>query len=100
MTVFKRSVLGCIGAVVFGAAVAMTLTGAQAHDGRVRSYGLIGGMSAAEVMGAPYYSAYGYNYAAPAYYAPPDGPPPGCVIRNQRLWDGYAWRWRKLRVCH
>ncbi len=107
-SVIDRSVLGCVGAVVFGVAVVAAPTGAQASDGRALAYGIIGGMSAGAVMGgAPYYPgypAYGYNYypsyPAPAYYAAPDGPPPGCVIRQQRVWDGYRTRWRKLRICH
>lgn len=61
---------------------------------------VIGGMSANEILGGsyPYYG----HYAAPAYYGGPAliGPPPGCVIRQQRVWTGYRWSWRKLRVCH
>jgi hypothetical protein len=99
----KRSVMGCIGAVAFGAAVVATSTGAEASDRRTVAAGVIGGMSAAAVMGAPYYPFYGNyypSYPAPVYYAPLDGPPPGCVIRRQRVWDGHRWNWRKLRICH
>ena len=96
----KRSVIGCVGAIAFGTAVVAASTAANAVDRRA----VIGGMSAAVVMGAPYVSAYGYGSypgaAAPVYYGPPLGPPPGCVIRQQRVWDGYRWRWHKLRICH
>lgn len=85
----KRSVAGFVGTIVLGAAVLAGLTEANAVDRR----GLIGGMSAAEVMGVPY-------YPAPVHYEPPAGPPPGCAIRRQRVWDGYRWHWRKLRICH
>lgn len=95
----NRSVTAFVAVVAFGAAGLSGLTEASAYD--YRRTGLIGGMSAAEVMGAPAYG-YGYyaGYPAPAHYAPLDGPPPGCVIRRQRLWDGYGWRWQKLRICH
>lgn len=98
----KRSVAGFVGSIVFGAAV---LAGPNEASASYRgAAGIIGGMSAAAVMGAPYYPAYGYNYypsyPAPVYFVPPDGPPPGCAIRQQRVWDGYRWRWRKLRICH
>jgi hypothetical protein len=95
----NRSVTALFAVVALGAAVLTGLTEASASD--YRRSGLIGGMSAAEVMGAPGYG-YGYypGYPAPAHYARLDGPPPGCVIRRQRLWDGYGWRWHKLRICH
>lgn len=103
----KRSVTGLLGgialaAAVSGAAVLAGLTEANASD-RTVAAGIIGGMSAAAVVGAPYYPSYGNyypSYPAPVYYVPPDGPPPGCVIRGQRAWDGYRWTWRKLRICH
>lgn len=96
----KRSVTGFVGGIVvgsavMGAAVWAGLTEANAVDRR----GLIGGMSASEVVGAPYYG-YDAGHPAPVYYASPGGPPPGCVIRRQRVWTGYYWIWRKLRVCH
>jgi hypothetical protein len=95
----NRSVAAFVAVIAFGATALTGLSEASASD--YRRTGLIGGMSAAEVMGAPAYG-YGYyaGYTAPAYYAPLDGPPPGCVIRRQRLWDGYGWRWQKLRICH
>ena len=106
-TSMKRSFAACLGALTLTAAIAAGPTDANAVDGRALASGVIGGMSAGAVMGAPYYPAYpsyGQNfypsYPAPVYYVPPLGPPPGCVIRQQRVWDGYRWRWRKLRICH
>lgn len=86
----NRLVAGFLGAITLVAAVAVVSVDANALDRRH----VIGGMSANEVMGIP------DHYPAPAYYAAPLGPPPGCVIRQQRVWDGYRWRWRKLRICH
>jgi hypothetical protein len=102
-SVIERSVTGFVGAIALGAAVVAAVTPAEASGRRTVAAGIIGGMSAAEVMGGPYYPSYGSyypSYPAPVYFVPPDGPPPGCVIRNQRVWNGDGWRWRKLRVCH
>lgn len=88
---------------------------AQARD-RTVAAGVIGGLSAGAIMagagypyiGYPYpyarYPAYGYGfypgYPGPVYTVAPTYPPPGCVIRPQRVWNGVAWQTRKIRVCH
>lgn len=93
----KRPVIA--GLSVIALALAFATVPAQAQTRR----DIIGGMSAAEIVGAPYYGyGYGYYPGYPAYYASPAafGPPPGCVIRNQKVWLGYRWTWRKLRICH
>jgi hypothetical protein len=92
----NRSVFGFLGAIALTAAVTAVPTDANALDRR----DIIGGMSAAAVMGVPYDRSYGSYPGDPVYYVRPDGPPPGCVIRRQRVWDGYGWRMQKLRVCH
>lgn len=98
----KRSVISYVGTLVVVMALGAWATAADARGGRAA--GLIGGMSASEVLGGPYdrYGGFGAypDYPATAAYVRPLGPPPGCVIRQQRLWDGYGWRWRKLRICH
>jgi hypothetical protein len=80
---------------------------AQRYLGAAIAGGLVGGAIVGGAIAAnPYY--YG-----PGYYAPP--PPPGyygggpayvaadqyggCVWQRQRFWDGYAWRFRRVRVC-
>jgi hypothetical protein len=72
--------------------------------------GLIGGLSANVIVGGyyGYYPGYvgyvgypGYvRYPGQIAYAAPSYPPPGCVIRQQRVWNGQAWRLRKIRVCY
>ena len=52
--------------------------------------------------GAQPYGAY-YGYGPSYYYAPAPvyyGPGPGCFLRNQRVWDGYAWRIQRVQVCN
>lgn len=102
----KRSVTAFAGAAALAAAVLAGPAAAEASD-RALAAGIIGGMSAGAILGNPYYPGYGYGYypgyvgyPAPVYRVPPLGPPPGCVIKQQKVWDGYRWRWRKLRICH
>src|ERR1700694_3061993 len=68
--------------------------------------GVIGGLAAGALF-AGAYGPYGYGYGpgygpyyggyyAPAYY----DYGPGCYIRPQRVWDGYGWRIRRVRVCY
>lgn len=63
--------------------------------------GLVGGALIGSAGAQPYGAYYGYGpsyyYApAPVYY----GPGPGCFWRNQRVWDGYAWRIQRVQVCN
>lgn len=71
---------------------------ALAREGKF--VGVIGGLSAGEIVaGAGYLHtdpAFAYGGAGPLYY----GPPPGCVIRAQRVWTGYGWTNRRIRVCY
>jgi len=108
----KTSMMAAALVAVLGAAAITAPTEAEARRGGPFAAGVIGGLSAGAIIasaGYPYYGAYpsyGYGYyptypvypakAGPAYY----GPPPGCVISRQRVFDGYAWHWQKLRVCH
>jgi hypothetical protein len=80
--------------------IAVGPTPADAGSRRAWAAGVIGGMSANEILGLDPYYGYDPGYPAPAYYVRPLGPPPGCVIRQQKVWAGYGWRWRKLRICH
>ena len=78
---------GVIGGIAAGAIIA----GAGRHYGYGPYYGGYGG-------GYGYGPGYGYGggYYAPAYY----DYGPGCVIRRQRVWDGYGYRIRRVRVCY
>lgn len=97
-------------AVAIVAALAATSlaapTEAEARRGGAVAAGIIGGLAAGAIIGSAAYPYYGYGYypgyPAPAYVPGPAyyGPPPGCVLRRQRVWDGYAWRRQNIRVCH
>ncbi len=82
---------------------------AQAHDnvGAGIAAGLLGGVIVGGAIAA--------SRPAPVYGAPPVyGPAPGydaygavpapvygeCGFRRERFWDGYGWRFRRVRVCY
>lgn len=41
----------------------------------------------------------GYPYWSGYVNAPVGDPMPPCYWRNQRFWDGHAWRERRVRIC-
>jgi len=65
--------------------------------------GVIGGLAAGAIIGSaaangPYY----YGGYGPGYYAYARGPAyhGGCYWTRQRIWDGWGWRLRRVRVCN
>jgi hypothetical protein len=81
---------------------------AQRGFGAAVAGGLIGGAIVGGALASPYYYGPGYGYYGPGYgyYGGPayvGGPGPGyagdCYWQQQRFWDGYAWRFRRVRVC-
>ncbi len=71
---------------------------AEAHDGGAVAAGIIGGLAAGAIIGSaaasgPYYSPGYYYDPGPVYYRP------HCYWTPQRVWDGYGWYVRRVRVC-
>jgi len=70
--------------------------------------GVVGGLAAGAIIGSAIANS-GPVYAAPApVYAPPPPvyvePPayvdgPVCHTERQQVWDGYAYRMRRVQVC-
>jgi hypothetical protein len=85
------------------AAVAMPQP-AEARGGRIAA-GIIGGLAAGAIIGGiasqnGYYNN-GYYGGGPGYYYRP-APVyygPHCWVQRERVWDGYGWRLRRVRVC-
>jgi hypothetical protein len=70
---------------------------AQARGGGVAA-GIIGGLAAGALIGAaaahgPYYGP-GYYYGPGPYYYRPH-----CWWGHERYWNGWTWRWHRVRVC-
>jgi hypothetical protein len=99
-------------AVATVATLAFAATGpahAQRGLGAAIAGGLIGGaIIGSAVAASPYYYGPG-PYYAPAPYAPApyygrpayvaSDPYGDCYWQRQRFWDGFAWRFRRVRVC-
>ena len=75
---------------------------AEARGGRIAA-GIIGGIAAGAIIGglaSNAYGGYGY-YGGPRYYAPaPVYYGRHCWWQRDRVWDGYGWRLRRVRVCN
>ena len=89
----KKALVACATAATIAAA-ALAPTHAEARGGAVAA-GIIGGLALGAIIGSA--AAQGPYYApGPAYY----GPGPGCSWQTQRVWDGYGWRFNRVRVCY
>jgi hypothetical protein len=69
------------------------------HRGGGIAAGIIGGLAAGAIIGS---AANGYYGFGPGYYAYAPGPYyyGGCYWTRQRIWDGWGWRLRRVRVCN
>jgi hypothetical protein len=78
-------------------------TEAEARRGWWVPGAVIGGLAAGAIIAgaAGAYGPYGY-YGPGPYYSYGPGPyyGPGCYFRRQRVWDGYGWVVRRVRVCY
>lgn len=89
---------------------------AEARGGGAIAAGVIGGLAAGAIIGSAVARPYGYYdgyygggyyaggpyYAAPYYagYAAPYYASAPCYVRRERIWDGYGWRIRRVRICY
>ena len=77
-------------------------TSARDNSGAVAA-GVLGGLAVGAMVGSaaanngPYYNG-PYYQPAPAYYYGPGGY--GCYWQRQRVWDGFGWRFTRVRVCN
>ncbi len=87
-------------AVAVTAMAAPTKAEARWRGGGAVAAGVIGGLAAGALIAGATRPSYGYGYyGGPAYYpAPVYGP--ACHWRRERIWDGYGWRIRRVRVCY
>ncbi|MBI1202210.1 MAG: hypothetical protein GC182_06830 [Rhodopseudomonas sp.] len=86
-------------ALTLTAAVVATPQQAEARGGRIAA-GIIGGLAAGAIIGG--LASQGGYYYGPGYYAYGPGPVyyrPHCWWHRERVWDGYGWRLRRVRVC-
>ncbi len=97
MTKTTKTLTALAAAATLGLATIAAPQPAEARGGAIAA-GIIGGLAAGALIGAavngPYYGyGPGYYYGpAPVYYG-------GCYWTRQRVWDGWGWRVRPVRVC-
>ncbi|HWM47118.1 MAG TPA: hypothetical protein VNR11_09420 [Xanthobacteraceae bacterium] len=95
-------------AAVAIAAVAAPKPAEARNRGAAIAAGVIGGIAAGALIAGATRPSYGYPayYGGPAYYGAPAYYPaapvygPACHWRRERIWDGYGWRVRRVRVCY
>jgi hypothetical protein len=102
MTKITKSLTTFATVAALGLAAVAAPQPAQARNGGAVAAGVIGGLAVGAIIGSaaarPYY---GYGYG-PGYYAYGPGPVyygPSCWWTRERVWDGWGWRWRRVRVC-
>lgn len=104
----KRTIIALAAAAVVAAALpSPTQAGCR---GCAVGVGVIGGLAAGAIIGSaiansgPRYYEPAPVYAAPppppAYVEPPDYvDDPVCHLERHQVWDGYAYRTRRVEVC-
>ena len=100
MTNMKKTLTVLAAASTIAIAAVAAPQQAEARGGRVVA-GIIGGLAAGAIIGSMAASnGYRYGYGPGYYYGPGPayyGPP--CYWTRQRVWDGYGWYVRRVRVC-
>ena len=89
-------------ALVAVATVAGSLTAAapSAKAGDGVGVGIAAGLLGGAIVGGAIASSRP-AYGGPVYVEGPPGPPPGgCFWRRERVWDGYGYVVRPVRVCY
>ena len=87
----KNSIIALAAAVTLAAALPSS---AQANCGGCGvAAGVVGGLAAGAIIGSAIANS-GPRYVEPAYV---DGPV--CHTERQQVWDGYAYRIRRVQVC-
>ena len=86
-------------AAILGIAAVAAPQPAKADDGGAIAAGVIGGLAAGAIIGSaaargPYYGP------GPVYYGPGPAYYGGCYWTQERFWDGWGWRVRRIRICN
>ena len=97
MTKMTRTLTALAAAATIGRVAVAAPQPAEARNGGAIAAGIIGGLAVGALIGAAANGPYGYG---PGYYAAGPGYGyGGCYWTRQRVWDGWCWRSRPVRVC-
>jgi hypothetical protein len=92
----KTGIAVAAAALLAGATIATPQPAQAGHHGGNVAAGVIGGLAAGALVGAAVAGS-PYHYGPGYYYGPGYGP--HCWVQRERFWDGYGWRFRRVRVC-
>jgi len=88
-------------AATIGLGAVVSAPPAKADDAGAVAAGVIGGLAAGAIIGSaasrPYYGGYYAYEPAPAYHYGYGYS--SCYVHRERVFDGYGWRIRRVRVC-
>jgi len=91
----RKTLVAFAAALSLAAAVVAMPKSAQADNNGAVAAGVIGGLAVGAMIGSAAAANNGpYYQPAPVYYGPP------CHWARQRVWDGFGWRWTRVRVCN
>lgn len=96
MTKMTRTLTALAAAATLGIAAISAPQPAEARNGGAIAAGIIGGLAAGAIIGSAVGHGPYYAYAPGPYYY---GGGYGCYWTRQRVWDGWGWRIRPVRVC-
>ena len=96
-TALPRRLLGLAAVVSLGAGLALPVQPAAAGDAGAVAAGIIGGAAVGAMIAGSARPAPPVVYAAPPPAVVYDEPE--CSWHRERVWDGYAWRMRRVQVC-
>jgi hypothetical protein len=85
----KKTLIAFVAVATIAGSLTTTPASAQRGLGAAVAGGIIGGA----IVGG----AIASSRPAPVYVE--EAPPPGCVWRTQRFWDGYGWAMRRVPFC-
>jgi hypothetical protein len=93
----KKTLTALAAAATIAVAAVAAPQQAEARGGRIAA-GIIGGLAVGAIIG----SAVNSSHYGPGYYAYGPGPyyGPACYWTRQRVFDGFGWRWQRVRVCN
>jgi hypothetical protein len=99
MTKLRKSLAALAAVATLTVAAIAAPQPAEARGGGVAA-GVIGGLAAGAIIGGAvashgYYGGPGYAYygPGPVYYGP------HCWWHRERVWNGFGWHIRRVRVC-
>ncbi len=93
----KKSIAALVAVATTAGSLVSVTPPAKAGDGV--GAGIAAGLIGGAIVGGAIASSRP-AYGGPVYVDAPPPPPAGCYWQRQRVWDGYGWVVRPVRVCY